>query len=162
MRISRHDISPISVPGGRTTMSALLATHLVFAGIWLGCVLTEALFERALLGKGHEQELILVELHKRVDLTIEVPAFVVVLATGAVMLASAPATGLLYVKIGLGLVAIAANIYCVWLVFRRATAARTGHWEQFTALDHQQHRYGTVVLAGMVLPLALGIYLLGL
>ncbi len=143
-------------------MSALLATHLVFAGIWLGCVLTEALFERALLGKGHEQELILVELHKRVDLMIEVPAFVVVLATGSVMLASVPATGMLYLKVGAGLIAIAANIYCVWLVFRRAAAAKSGYREQFAALDHQQHRYGAIVLAGIVLPLALGLYLLGL
>ncbi len=49
---------------------SLFVLHISFAGIWLGCVLTETLFERALLGKGKEQDLILVELHKKVDLFV--------------------------------------------------------------------------------------------
>ena len=60
----------------------LLLIHLLFVGIWLGCVLTEALFERALLGKGREQELILTALHKKVDFLIEIPAFCIVFLTG--------------------------------------------------------------------------------
>ena len=30
----------------------ILTAHLLCAGLWLGCVLTEVLFERALLGQG--------------------------------------------------------------------------------------------------------------
>lgn len=41
--------------------NTVLLIHVVFIGIWLGCVLTEALFER--LGQGPEQERILVGLH---------------------------------------------------------------------------------------------------
>lgn len=129
----------------------------MFVGIWLGCVLTEALFERALLGKGRAQELILVALHKRVDLFIEIPAFMIVLVTGGLMLAGvSPGTGL-RVKIALGLLAIAANVYCVWLVFRRARAAECDDWETFTALDHLQHKFGAVVLLGILTALGLGI-----
>ena len=43
----------------------LLILHLALVGLWLGCVLTEALFERALLGKGRDNELILTALNKR-------------------------------------------------------------------------------------------------
>jgi hypothetical protein len=54
--------------------SLLLPLHLLFVGLWLGSVLTEALFERALLGQGRPAELILTRLHIRVDLAIEIPA----------------------------------------------------------------------------------------
>lgn len=65
--------------------SVLLPIHHCAVGVWLGCVITEALFERALLAKGREQELILVELHKRVDLIVEIPAFMIVLISGALL-----------------------------------------------------------------------------
>ena len=137
----------------------LLVAHLVFVGLWLGCVLTEALFERALLGQGRAQELILASLHRRVDLFVEIPAFLVVLATGAALLASAPPSGLLHAKIGLALGAIAANVACVWLVFERARAAGLGDWGRFEKLDHLQHKLGAVVLLGIVGALGSGMYL---
>ena len=40
----------------------LLPLHLTFIGLWLGCVLTEALFERALVGQGRDKELLLASL----------------------------------------------------------------------------------------------------
>lgn len=141
--------------------SVLLVTHLAFAGIWLGCVLTEALFERALLGKGRQQELLLADLHKRVDLFIEIPAFVIVLITGLAMLVGTAGGGLLHAKIAAGLVAVAANVYCVWLVFRRSAAAHRGEWESFASIDHKQHLYGAVVLAAIVLALAMGMCIAG-
>jgi len=69
--------------------SSLVFVHLLFVGIWLGCVLTEALFERALLGQGPAQELLLAGLHKKVDLWVEIPAFTLVLLSGAALMASA-------------------------------------------------------------------------
>lgn len=138
--------------------SVLLPLHLAFVGIWLGCVITEALFERALLGKGRAQELILVALHKRVDLVVEIPAFIVVLVTGAAMLSSVNPNPLLTTKIAFGLLAIATNIYCVWLVFRRAQAAQSDQQAEFTRLDHLQHKFGAVVLLAIVTALAIGIY----
>jgi hypothetical protein len=55
----------------RTT---LIAAHATFAAVWLGCILTEALFERALLAKGRDSQLTLAHLHVRVDKVIEIPA----------------------------------------------------------------------------------------
>lgn len=139
--------------------SLLLFLHLLFVGIWLGCVLTEALFERALLGKGREFELVLVALHKKVDLVVEIPAFVGVLLTGGWMLSMTPPSPLLHAKIGFGLLAIVANTYCVWLVFARARAAQAGQWERFAALDHRQHMFGAVVLLGLLGAASVGGYL---
>jgi hypothetical protein len=79
------------------------------------------------------------------DPIVEIPAFVIVLITGVLMLTTVEGGGgLLYVKIAFGLMAIAANVYCVWLVFRRARAANAGQWEAFGRIDHQQRTYGTV------------------
>jgi hypothetical protein len=55
----------------------LLSIRLFFSGICLGCVMTEALFEHALLGEGREKELILITPHKQVDLIVAIPSFVV-------------------------------------------------------------------------------------
>jgi hypothetical protein len=137
-----------------------LLIHLVFFGVWLGCVLTEALFERALLGQGRVQERILVGLHKRVDLWIEIPAFSGVLISGLVLLSRSDWSPTLQMKVLFGLVAIVANIYCVGLVFRRAKAADSGDWARFEVLDHSQHKWGAVVLVGLLLALGLGVSLL--
>jgi len=137
----------------------LLPIHLAAAGLWLGCVLTEVLFERALLGKGREQELLLAGLHKRVDLVVEMPAFVLVLVSGTLLLPSAAPSVLLQAKVAFGLLAIIANAYCVWLVFRRYTQASLGNWVAFERTDHIQHKVGAVVLVGMLAALCIGVYL---
>ena len=139
--------------------SILLPLHLTFVGLWLGCVLTEALFERALLGQGREKELILAKLHKRVDIFIEIPAFLMVLITGGMMLHSAPHSTALFTKIGFGVLAILSNVYCVWLVFKRYRHASDGDWQAFEAADHLQHKIGALVLIGILGALGIGLYL---
>jgi uncharacterized membrane protein len=139
--------------------SLLLPLHLLSIGIWLGCVLTEALFERALLGRGREQELLLARLHKRVDLVVEIPAFLLVLVTGVFMLPVGSPSLLLHAKIGFGLLAVAANAYCVWLVFRRFAHASAGNWEAFARADYLQHKVGAIVLVGILTALGIGLYL---
>lgn len=141
--------------------SLLLPIHLAAAGIWLGCVLTEALFERALLGRGREQELLLAGLHKRVDLIVEIPAILIVLVTGGLMLQGAAPGALLHTKIAFGLLAVVANAYCVWLVFRRFGQASSGDWDAFARTDHLQHQIGAIVLVGILAALSIGLYLYG-
>jgi hypothetical protein len=141
-------------------MKMLVVVHLLLVGVWLGCVLTEALFERALLGKGRTQELILVGLHRRVDWIVELPALSGVLLTGVGLLAGAGTSSVLHTKIVFALLAIAANVYCFWLVLRRARAATKGDWSQFEALDRLQHKWGAVVLIGILSALGLGVRLL--
>jgi hypothetical protein len=138
----------------------LLPLHLTFVGLWLGCVLTEVLFERALLGQGRGQEKILASLHKRVDLFVEIPAFLSVVLTGLLMLPDAPRDPLLTVKIAFGLLAVLANIYCAKLVFKRARFAAMGDWPAFERLDQLQHKIGAIVLVGLLAAFGIGLYLL--
>lgn len=137
----------------------LLLIHLILVGLWLGCVLTEALFERALLGQGHDHELLLANLHKRVDLFIEIPAFIGVTVTGAWLLGQATPSLWLYIKVAMAIVAVVANAVCVWLVFARAAAAQADNWEHFGRLDKVQHQLGAVVLLGMLGALGFGLAL---
>lgn len=137
----------------------LLPLHLIFAGIWLGCVLSEALFERALLGQSRDKELLLSALHKRVDLLVEIPAFLLVMLSGGLMLASAPPSGMLHAKLGFAALAILTNLYCVYLVLKRDRMARAGDWQAFETIDHLQHKMGAVVLIGILGALLLGLWL---
>lgn len=139
-------------------MGQLLALHLLFAGLWLGCVLTEALFERAILASGPLNAGLLAQLHKRVDLFVEIPAFAGVLVTGAWMAVSRDSwPALLQVKIAAGLLAVAANVWCVVLVLRREAATRRGNHAAFVRIDHRQHQVGAIVLVAMLTALVLGL-----
>lgn len=136
----------------------LLPLHLTFVGLWLGCVFTEVLFERALWGHGRANSMLLAGLHKRVDVLVEVPAFMGVLLTGWAMMDLATRSSLLYTKLGFAYVAVIGNMYCVRLVFKRHLLARQGHWHAFSKVDRLQHKVGALVLVGILGALGLGMY----
>ena len=130
--------------------NVLLPLHLALVGLWLGCVLTEAFFERALLGKGRDKELILTALHKRVDVWIEIPTFTLVVVTGMLLMPQASIGMVLKAKLVFALLAVATNVFCVHLVFKRHQLAATGDWTGFEATDQLQHKWGAVVLIGIL------------
>lgn len=137
----------------------LLPLHLVFASVWLGCILTEALFERALLAEGPVAHLALARLHVRVDNLVELPAILVVLVTGlAMFVQSWPRTPSFYVMASSGVAAIGLNLYCVWLVYQRRSAATNGAWSEFARLDHDQHKAGAAVLVLVLVALIAGVW----
>ena len=137
--------------------NALASLHATFAALWLGCVLTEALFERTLMANGREGQLTLANLHVRVDKFVELPAIFGVVVTGLLMVKQSSRQGLAYeAMLVAGSVAIAANLYCVWLVFKRRDAASSGNWQRFESLDHVQHRVGAVVLVAVLTALLAG------
>jgi hypothetical protein len=131
--------------------NTLLGCHFLFAGLWLGCVVTEALFERALLAGDRPSHLRLAALHVRVDKAVELPAIFGVLLTGAALfLYGHPSGPAFYLTASAGAIAIVANLYCVWLVFRRHNAATSENWALSDQLDHLQHKVGAVVLIGLL------------
>lgn len=95
----------------------------------------------------------------KVDMIVEIPAFIVVLVTGALLFSGSELTALLIVKILFGLTAILTNIYCVNIVFQRAKCALNDDWERFESLDQLQHKYGAVVLFGVLGALSTGTYM---
>lgn len=132
--------------------------HASFASVWLGCVITEALFERALLAGGRSAHRVLADLHVRVDKFIELPAILIVLFTGVWLWLTSPTSGVaFYSMLAAGLVAMAANAYCILLVFKRREAAHADEWDEFDRLDHQQHKFGAVVLVGLLAAIVSGL-----
>lgn len=134
----------------------LLTLHLLAAGVWIGTVLVEALFERALLGKGREQELILARLHWKVDKLVELPLLIVTLASGIKLLNQVPLDTMLRAKLACAALAIFANLYCIWLVRLRLKVAEAGAWELFAIIDKHQHQVGALVLLGLLGAAGLG------
>jgi hypothetical protein len=135
----------------------LAALHILFAGAWIGTVLVEAAFERALLGRGREQQLILARLHWKVDKLIELPLLIAVAVSGAKLVRDMPLDDLLRAKLACAALAVFANLYCIWLVRLRLRVAEAGAWELFAMIDKRQHQIGALVLLGLLGAAGLGI-----
>lgn len=141
----------------------LLPLHLLAAGVWLGCVLVEAAFERA-LAEPSDYRLVLTNLHDKVDKIVEIPAFSIVLLTGIVMLGTlltngVVISGLLLMKIAIGIMTVLINIYCASLVFERNRLAIDGDDAGFKLVDDKQHKWGALVLIGIVMATMFGLVL---
>lgn len=134
----------------------LAALHMLFAGAWIGTVLVEALFERALLGQGRGPELTLARLHWQVDKLIELPLLIATVVSGARLLRDMPLDGLLRAKLACAALAVFANLYCIWLVRLRLRMAEAGAWDLFAMIDKRQHQIGALVLIGLLGAAALG------
>jgi hypothetical protein len=100
-------------------METLHVAHLMALGIWLGIIVTEALFEFS--GSDPAALRAAARFHYTVDMFGELPVLAAVVVTGAMLAAKvSPLTSLHYVKIAASFVAIAANLVCaVWVVQRR-------------------------------------------
>ncbi len=135
----------------------LVYLHVAFAALWLGCILTEAIFERTLLADGVDRHLLLARLHCRVDEIVELPAMLGVAATGIAMLARLDSVdSLLAWKIAFGVVALATNIWCYVLVLRRRERAIERDVIGFSRIDHLQHRIGALVLTSLLAAMVTG------
>lgn len=133
-----------------------LVVHILAVGAWFGCVATEVAFERT-MGSSEADRLRISTLHDLVDRYVEAPAFIIAALSGAVLSFNTIWTAGLVAKIGVGLVAVVANVWCMKLVFDRARAAKEGRFEDWVAIDHAQHKWGGVVALGLVVTIAIGI-----
>ena len=139
-------------------MSSVLILHILAAFVWLGCVLTETVFER--VGDGSEViRRFIAEAHWRIDVFVEIPAFVVVALTGAYMAAVLPSSPGIMIMMTAGLIAVGISVYCTYLVRERLRAAEAGEASLWFELDHQLHRCGAVVLIGVLVALSAGVSL---
>jgi hypothetical protein len=101
-------------------------THLVLLSLWGGVVATEAVLElypyrRTAL---HEHS---IRYHFWIDLCVELPVILGVLATGICLAVLAwPITATHWIKLSAALIAVSANLLCVYLVVRRKTRLDQG------------------------------------
>lgn len=136
-------------------MSAALA-HLMLLSAWAGVVLAESVVE-LLPRRVPSIRDAAIRLHFAIDLVVELPLLVAVVASGVWLASGRPLDARLLVKIGAGLVAVTANGVCVAAVIRRARLLAGG------ALPAAVDRWSKVVLGTAVvgLPFAVLALLLG-
>lgn len=97
----------------------LAMAHLIVLAGWGGVVATEAVVEVApFLKRGLHPAAI--RLHYWIDLLVELPIVVAVIATGIALAVTTPNLTLLHaVKIGCGALAVSINLFCIAVVVRR-------------------------------------------
>ena len=97
----------------------LAMVHLVMLSLWGGVVATEAVIELYPL-RQRELHPATIRFHYWIDLLVEMPLVLGVIATGvALFFMNDPLTTLHLVKIGLGGAAVAVNLFCIVVVVKR-------------------------------------------
>ncbi len=99
--------------------NVLAMLHLIMLSLWGGVVATEAVIE---IYPFRQRELhpATIRFHYWIDLLVELPLVLAVIATGvALFFLTDPLTPLHLVKIGLGGAAVAVNLFCIVVVVRR-------------------------------------------
>ena len=137
-------------------MSVVLTLHLLGIGIWMGVVGAEFAIEYAGM-RDQESRIRAAELHYWTDLWVELPAFVIVLVTGALMLTDQHLEGLFLAKVIFGLLTIAFNIVCVYAVVKRHQSAVRGDVEGMDRADRVLRRT-TGIIPSFLIAFALGAY----
>ncbi len=103
-------------------MDPLHLAHLILVSTWGGVVLGETVLELA-GGTGEAAEQQIARVHLWIDLLIELPIILAVVATGTILAARVwPIVPLLALKLAAGGLAAALNLYCIGAVVARARA----------------------------------------
>ena len=102
--------------------SVLLTVHLLAVAFWLGVVGVEFLLERG-RAQSHQHGFNVARLHLQIDAFLEMPAFLVVLATGLALLEPQRMHGLYALKVAAGALAVLGNLLCLAPILLRKRAA---------------------------------------
>ena len=97
----------------------LAMLHLIMLSLWGGVVATEAVIE-VLPFRQRELHAATIRFHYWIDLLVELPLVLAVIATGAALFfLTDEVTPLHLVKVGLGGAAVAVNLFCIIVVVKR-------------------------------------------
>jgi hypothetical protein len=101
------------------SIDALAMVHLIMLSLWGGVVATEAVIE-VYPFRQRELHAATIRFHYWIDLLVELPLVLAVIATGAALVfLTDPLTPLHFVKIGFGGAAVAVNLFCIVVVVKR-------------------------------------------
>ena len=104
---------------GSSGVDLLAMIHLVVLSLWGGVVATEAVIE-VYPFRHRDMHPASIRLHYWIDLLVEAPLVLAVVATGIVLLyLTDPVTPLHLVKVGFAAGAVAVNVFCIAVVVRR-------------------------------------------
>jgi len=130
--------------------------HLILLSIWGGIVVTEGVLELLpFLKKDLLKPTVI--FHYYIDILLELPVIILVIATGIINLFFVPLTTLQLIKVGAAAVAITANLYCIVLVISRYRDLRTGAINKILIEKHQK----IIKCAAIGLPFAAAAAILG-
>ena len=136
----------------------LALLHACAVTFWLGIVGAELVIERSRTGS-RAHGFAAARNHYWIDLLLEIPAVMAVLATGALLLRAVPMSPALAVKVVAGLVAVGANAYCVFPVMQRKRAADEERLDEVIRLSRHVDASAIVGGPAAVVALGLGLFL---
>jgi hypothetical protein len=102
-------------------MSGMHALHLFALATWLGVVLAETVLELLVRARA-DFAAPLRTLHYWIDLFVEAPLLLAIVATGTALAWGRPIDAALAAKMACGLATVCANAFCVLVVVRRKRA----------------------------------------
>jgi hypothetical protein len=140
-------------------MELLLQIHLFAVAFWLGVVAVEYLLEKS-RAQSRAQGFTVAQLHRRIDLYFELPAFSVVLISGLMMFEPDRFDGIYALKIVAGLVAVLGNTLCLIPVLQRRTAAAADNLSCVIQLSRQIDLISLVAIPVGLVTLVCGLYLM--
>ena len=133
-------------------MELTLFIHLMAIGIWAGCVATEIVCE---LTQKHNQngDQFVARLHWNIDKFVEIPAILMALVTGALLLETAPSDPVITIKIISGIAAVCLNTIASFTVYKRYKCYLENDMEGYNKFDLLHERVGV----GCVLTISIAI-----
>ena len=140
-------------------MTLLLFIHLLAIGVWTGCVLTEVVCE---IGQKNAlfKDNYIASLHWNIDKFVELPAILVALITGVLMLDTAPNDAVISFKVIAGLAAVCLNSLASFLVFKRYKCFLANDEEGFFKYNLWHDRVGVGCVLSISTAIILGGYYL--
>jgi hypothetical protein len=138
-------------------MNPLLTLHLVAVGIWIGVVAAEFFIEFDGM-KNDESHIKASLMHFATDIWVEIPAFLIVLVTGALMINSSHLEGVFLYKVLFGLLAVIFNIICVRAVFKRRRFAMVADIAGMNTTNPLMKLGGAGFIPAFTIAIALAIY----
>lgn len=139
-------------------MSSIAVLHACAVSFWFGVIGAEFVIERS-RAQSRPHGYAVARNHYWIDLLLEVPVALIVLATGLMLLRDAEPSAALAVKVAAGVIAVAVNVLCLVPVIRRRVAADAG---DLAAVIRHSRVIDRITVAGLpagVLALVIGVLL---
>ncbi|MCG8610502.1 MAG: hypothetical protein MI864_08200 [Pseudomonadales bacterium] len=137
-------------------MDTIFIIHIAAVAFWFGLVGAEFVIERS-RAETVPHGFAVARNHYYIDLFLEMPTFIVVLVTGAILMSHAALTSLLITKMCAGLVAVISNFICLYPVIKRKLAADQEDLKAVIAYSKQIDRISVLALPAGFIALIIGI-----
>ncbi|MEY8205782.1 MAG: hypothetical protein RPR40_12025 [Bermanella sp.] len=140
-------------------MEVSLFIHLLAIGIWAGCVATEVVCE---FTQQHSKsgENFIARLHWNIDRFVEIPAIIVALITGVMLLENAPSEPMLTLKITAGVAAVCLNAIAAFTVYKRYGCYLANDMAGYHKYDLLHERIGVGCVLSILTAIVAGGYYL--